>query len=297
MSGAASITAPGLLPVAPAAGELPQQVVDRITGGAKSSFDLGMKLLPHRRREAMRAVYAFCRIVDDIADGDLPAPEKRAALAAWRDEIACLFEGRPESAIGQALLGPVMRYDLPAEEFLLLIDGMEMDAKGPILAPEWEDLERYNRRVAGTVGLLSMRIFGAWRGAPSHDFALSLADALQCTNILRDVEEDAARGRIYLPREALERAGVTPDPATIAADPNLPAARADLAVRTRHSFHRARAAIGLHARLRLAPALAMLGVYEGYLDRMEAQKFAAPPVMGRAEKLRRGLAALLARPA
>jgi presqualene diphosphate synthase len=283
-----------LAPAPPAEGRSPQQVVDRITGQARSSFSLGMKLLSRPRREAMRAVYAFCRVVDDIADGPLPAPEKRAMLADWRDEVARLYAGRPRSAIGRALAGPVARYGLPQPEFLMMIEGMEMDANGPIVAPLLRELSRYNRRVAGSVGLLSMRIFGAWRGDPSHLFALSLADALQMTNILRDVEEDARIGRIYLPREALARAGVAADCATIATDPGLPAARAEIGRLARAAFDRARGAIPRHRRLRLAPALAMLGVYEGYLDRMEALafRFRGPLDMSRGEKFRLGLAAV-----
>lgn len=289
-----------LRPAPPAAGHSPQQVVDRITGQANSSFAVGMKLLSRPRREAMRAVYAFCRVVDDIADGELPAAEKGETLAEWRAEIDRIYRNYPQSAIGRALSGPVARYDLPCDEFLMMIEGMEMDANGPIIAPTQDDLTRYNRRVAGSVGLLSMRIFGAWIGEPSRDFALALADALQTTNILRDVEEDAAIGRLYLPRETLARAGARPSTETIADDPELPAARADLAARARDSFRRARAAIPRHSRLRIAPALAMLGVYEGYLDRMETMdfRFRGPLAMSGAEKLRRGLAAVaLARPA
>ena len=282
-------------PAPPADGSSPQQVVDRITGQAKSSFSLGMKLLARPRREAMRAVYAFCRTVDDIADGPLPAAEKRRMLADWRAEIDRLYAAAPHSAIGRALAGPVARYDLPRDEFLLMVEGMEMDADGPVVAPSEADLARYNRRVAGSVGMLSMRVFGAWAGEPSRDFALSLADALQTTNILRDVEEDARLGRLYIPRETLARAGVPPQPATVADDPNLPAARADLAARARASFRRARAAIPAHSRRRIAPALAMLGVYEGYLDRMEAVRFRfrGPLVISGAEKIRRGIAAVL----
>lgn len=286
-------------PAPPPDGRSPQEIVDGITEQAKSSFSVGMKLLSRPRREAMRAVYAFCRVVDDIADGPLPPAEKSAMLSEWRDEIDRLYENCPQSAIGRALSDPVARYQLPRGEFLLMIDGMEMDAGGPIVAPPEAELTRYNRRVAGSVGMLSMRVFGAWVGDPSKAFALSLADALQTTNILRDVEEDARIGRVYIPRETLERTGVSPSPASIARDPNLPAARADLARRARASFRRARAAIPRHSRLRLAPALAMLGVYEGYLDRMEAARFRfrGPPSMSAGEKLRRGIAGVFARPA
>jgi phytoene synthase len=282
-----------LQPAPPGAGRSPQQVVDRITGQAKSSFSLGMKLLSRPRREAMRAVYAFCRVVDDIADGPLPVEQKRAMLADWRAEVGRLYAGAPRSAIGRALAGSVERYALPRAEFLMMIEGMEMDANGPIVAPSMRQLARYNRRVAGSVGLLSMRIFGAWRGEPSRHFALALADALQLTNILRDVEEDAGLGRIYLPREALARAGVPPDCAGLADDPGLPAARAEIGALARAAFDRARAAIPRHPRLRLAPALAMLGVYEGYLGRMEAMgfRFRGPLEMSRGQKLRLGLAA------
>lgn len=288
----ADITA--LAPAPPADGRSPQQVVDRITGRAKSSFSLGMKLLSRPRREAMRAVYAFCRVVDDIADGTLPADAKRAMLSEWRAEIARLYAGDPRSAIGRALAAPVARYDLPEGEFLMMIEGMELDADGPIVAPTMHELARYNRRAAGSVGLLSMRIFGAWRGEPSRLFALALADALQMTNILRDVEDDAAIGRIYLPREVLAGAGIVADCATIAADPELPAARAELGRLARASFDRARGAIPRHGRLRLAPALAMLGVYEGYLSIMEALafRFHSPLEMSRARKFRLGLAAV-----
>lgn len=284
--------ATSLAPLPPKRGESPQQIVDRITGEAQSSFSLGMKLLSRPRREAMRSVYAFCRVVDDIADGTLPSGEKHVLLAEWRAEIERLYKNRPQSAIGMALIGPIARYNLPSKEFLLMIEGMEMDASGPIIAPPEAELARYNRRVAGTVGMLSMRIFGAWRGAVSEEFTLALADALQVTNILRDVEEDAAIGRLYLPREALARAGVAPQPAMIADDPGLPAVRAELGRRARTSFERARAAIRHHSRFRLAPALAMLGVYEGYLSRMESChfRFQGPLVMSRGEKLRHGLA-------
>ncbi len=283
-----------LAPVPTDAGLDPQVVVDRITGAAQSSFSLGMKLLARPRRRAMRAVYAFCRVVDDIADGDLDASEKHRLLDAWRAEIAALYDGRPVSAVGQALIRPVDAYGLPSEEFLSLIDGMAMDADGPIVAPSRDDLALYTRRVAGTVGMLSMRIFGAWRGDVSRRFALSLADALQLTNILRDVEEDAAIGRLYLPAETLARHGVPADAARVEGHDALPAVCAEIGQEARHAFTAARANIGAHSRVSLAPALAMLGVYERYLDMMEAQNWQRSPAvrLSSLQKLRYGLQAL-----
>ena len=277
-------------------GTSPQQVVDAIAQAAKSSFALGMKLLSRPRREAMRAVYAFCRVVDDIADGDLPAAEKRALLAAWRGEIDRLYAGTPASAIGQALLAPVAAYDLRREEFVLVIEGMEMDADGPILAPSQDRLLAYTRRAAGAVGMLSMRIFGAWRGDVSARFALALADALQLTNILRDVEEDARIGRIYLPAECLAAAGLPADPTALPGNPALPAARAMLAEQARAAFRTAQQLIPAHSRLALIPALAMYGVYRAYFRRMERAGWQAGPAqrMGKLAKLRHGLAGILA---
>lgn len=282
-----------LSPVPGPAGTSPQEVVDRITGAARSSFSLGMKLLSRPRREAMRAVYAFCRVVDDIADGDLPVADKQRMLAEWRAEIAALYGGHPRSAIGQALARPVAAYDLPEAEFLAMIEGMEMDAAGPVVAPDAATLARYTRCVAGSVGLLSMRIFGAWRGEVSERFALALADALQLTNILRDIEEDAEIGRLYLPAGMLAGHGIAPDPAVVANHPALTAICAELGGQARHCFISARREIPQHSRLALAPALAMLGVYEGYLDRMERANWSRPvPPMAGGEKIRRGLVAV-----
>lgn len=288
------MTVTDLSPAPAAHGTTPQEVVDHITDAAKTSFAFGMKLLSRPRREAMRAVYAFCRVVDDIADGDLPVADKRALLAEWRGEIDRLYDGAPQSAIGQALMGPVQRYDLPKGEFQKMIEGMLMDANGPIVAPSLMMLSQYNRCVAGSVGMLSMRIFGAWRGMVSERFALRLADALQLTNILRDVEEDAGIGRIYLPVEILTKQGILADCATMASAPALPEAKAALGERARHSFTEARAEIRSHGRLSLAPALAMLGVYEEYLDQMEAAGFANgfTPQQSKRDKVWNGLGAV-----
>lgn len=241
-----------------------------------TSFMAGMRVLPRARREAMHALYAFCRIVDDIADGDGQAADKRAALDAWEEEIERLFAGRPGTALGRALAAPVARYALPREEFRLVIEGMRMDVDGPVVAPDRERLAAYLRRVAGAVGMLSMRIFGAWRGAPSQRFALALAEGLQLTNILRDVEEDAALGRLYLPADALAAGGVPPDPALAPGHPGLARARAVTGAWARARFEDARAEVAHHARLPLVPALFMMGPYERMLAQMEAAGFAGP---------------------
>ena len=285
-----------LAPLPAAAGTDPQQVADAITARAKTSFATGMRVLSKPRRNAMRAIYAFARVIDDIVDEDWPLAEKHRLLGEWRAEIGRLFAGQPVSAIGQALAGPVARYELPREEFLLLIEGMEMDANGPIVASPMEELRAYTRRVAGTVGILSMRIFGAWMGTQSERAALALGDAFQLTNILRDVEEDAAIGRLYLPREALKAAGVpTEDPAAAVRQPELWRACAEIGRLARADFTAARAAMAGHSRMALAPALLMTGVYEGYLGQMEARGFRrdkGPLTLSKGAKLWRGLVCL-----
>ena len=296
MSAALDALAPRPAP----AGTDPQRVADAITAEARTSFATGMRVLAKPRREAMRAVYAFARVIDDIADEDWPLAEKHRLLGEWRGEIGRLYEGRPASAIGQALAGPVARYGLPQDEFLALIEGMEMDADGPIVAPPMEVLRAYTRRVAGAVGVLSMRVFGAWIGPQSERAALALGDAFQLTNILRDVEEDAAIGRLYLPREALEQTGVpvddfAGDPVAAARHPELWRACAEVGRLARADFTTARVAMAGHSRTALAPALLMTGVYEGYLGQMEARGFrrgGGPVRLSKPAKLWRGLVAL-----
>ncbi|CAK0768703.1 Presqualene diphosphate synthase [uncultured Gammaproteobacteria bacterium] len=242
------------------------QVVSR----SGSSFALGMKVLPPERRHAMFAIYAFCREVDDVADDEGDPAEKLVRLGRWREEIERLYQGRPTVLTTRALAGPVARFALPQGEFLGLIDGMEMDARADIRAPDWATLRLYCRRVAGTVGLLSLPVFGAKVTEADQAFALALADALQLTNILRDVDEDAGRGRLYLPRELLLANGIDPgaELAAILADPALARVCEQVAVVARQRFDDADAALRRTERWRLRPALLMGGIYDGLLHRL-----------------------------
>ena len=243
--------------------------VRQIVAASGSSFVHGMRVLSGKRRAAIFAVYAFCRTVDDIADGPGDPGGKEARLRAWHDEIDAVFRGAPRTAIGTELARAAERFALPRSEFERVLLGMEMDLV-PMVAPDMAVLDRYVRCVAGAVGLLSMRIFGCWCGEPSHRFALSLATAMQLTNILRDVEEDAALGRIYLPREVLAEARVLPEPTAIAANPGLALARRRLGAVARSAFASADAEARHHSRWRLLPALLMMGPYERLLTSMEA---------------------------
>lgn len=258
-----------------------QAHVEAVVARSGTSFGLGMRILPRPRREAMHAVYAFCREIDDIADEPAPLAHKRRELALWRAEIEALFAGRPERPTGQALLGPVARYGLPRQEFLLLIEGMEWDAEGPILAPSWERLRGYCRRVAGAVGMLSMPIFGAAPGSASDRFAIAMGEGLQLANIARDVAEDAAEGRLYLPAELLDAHGVPREPQAALAHSGLQAVRAALGAEARARFQAALKEAPELGWDKVRPALLMYAVYDLSLRAMERDGFnslAKPPV-------------------
>lgn len=242
-----------------------------------SSFRWGMRILPPPRRRAMYALYAFCRVIDDIADepGDLSL--RQARLDGWRAEVGRLYAGEPVTEpIARALAPAIRRYALPRAEFDALIDGMETDLQGRNVAPSMSALQLYCRRVAGAVGLLSVRCFGAHE--PEADsMAIALGEALQLTNILRDLGEDAAEGRLYLPAELLERHGVTArDPEAVIDDPRLPAMCRDLAARARQRYGEAQALISRCDRRAMKPAILMMAGYRALLDRLEDADWREP---------------------
>ena len=206
-----------------------------VARAAGSSFYAAMRILPRAQRDAMFEIYAFCRHVDDIADSDLPRPERLARLEAWRSDIDALYAGSPPARL-KGLAETVRAFSLVRADFLAIIDGMEMDAREDIRAPDLATLDLYCDRVASAVGRLSVRIFGM----PEADgklLAHHLGRALQLTNILRDLDEDAGVGRLYLPREGLIAANIdTADPAAVLADPALAKACAVVVERARAHF-------------------------------------------------------------
>ncbi len=177
-----------------------------ITRRASSNFYYAFMLLPLERRRALYSVYAFCRFIDDIADDDgIKNPPEM--LARWREELGAIFTGRPSRAISRALSENVRRFNLPRRHFEEIIDGVEMDLTRRRYAT-FADLDLYCRRVASAVGLICIEIFG-YRNPSTRLYAERLGIAFQLTNIIRDVGEDAARGRIYLPLEDLARFDVS----------------------------------------------------------------------------------------
>jgi squalene synthase HpnD len=202
--------------------------VHRVVEASGSSFLSAMKILPEERREAMFAIYAFCREIDDIADNPATPGEKITQLKSWRNEIERLYSDDPQYLTPRALKRHVAAFGLEKSDFLDLIDGMEMDAVEDICAPSLEVLDRYCDRVAASVGRLSVQAFGSTEDR-AKKVAYHLGRALQLTNILRDLAEDAERGRLYLPSELLDAHGITErEPQKVLDHPALPLVCQDL---------------------------------------------------------------------
>jgi squalene synthase HpnD len=238
---------------------------------AGSSFFWAMQLLPYQRREAMYALYAFCREVDDIADGDATRALKEVLLSDWRSEIALLYAGRPQRVVARALTEAVHLYGLKCRDFLAIIDGMEMDAEADIRAPTLMQLDLYCERVAVAVGRLSVRIFGEETPAGER-VAAELGRALQLTNILRDLAEDARRHRLYLPREVLQAHGIyATTPSWVLAQPALPDVCRDVAMLAEAHYAAAVEAIAACPRGTMRSAAVMLHIYRALLHQLLAR--------------------------
>lgn len=177
----------------------------KLVRATASNFYYSFLLLPRAQRRAINDVYAFCRLLDDVVDEDQTGRNPYAELKYWRDEIESCYRGSPTSEFGERLLVSIEEFDLPKQPFLDLIDGMEMDLKWHSYQ-SFADLREYCYRAASAVGLICIEIFG-YESARTREYAVNLGLALQLTNILRDLKEDIARGRIYIPLEDLERFG------------------------------------------------------------------------------------------
>jgi 15-cis-phytoene synthase len=241
---------------------------EQITRRAAANFFYGIRLLPRAKRDAMSAVYAFARRVDDIGDGDLGREAKLAALAAEREKLAAIADsgGIVGDPVTVALAHAQRRYNLPLDALELLIDGVELDVRDTRYE-SFDELVHYCRAVAGSIGRLCLAIFNA--GADSDGVA-QLADdlgvAMQLTNILRDVREDHALGRVYLPAEDLRRFGCE-DLATVEPEDAAALVRFE-AARAREWFDRGLGLVDLLDSRSAACVLAMTGIYRSILDRI-----------------------------
>jgi phytoene synthase len=256
---------------------------DHGTAASGSSFYAAMRILPAAQREAMFQIYSFCRKVDDIADSDGPRDERLAALQQWRDDIDALYRGQPPARLAD-YVGSVRHFNLQRADFLAIVDGMEMDVPQDIRAPDLATLDLYCDRVASAVGRLSVRVFGLPEG-DGIQLAHHLGRALQLTNILRDIDEDAGLGRLYLPREWLNDAGITEtDPVKVAADPRVPKVCTPLVERARMHFAKSDEIMARHPRRIVRAPRIMSRYYGSILQRLIARGFAPPRAPVRVSK-------------
>ncbi|KGC31051.1 presqualene diphosphate synthase HpnD [Burkholderia pseudomallei] len=240
-----------------------------------SSFYLAMRILPAEQRDAMFQVYAFCRAVDDIADEGGARAERAAQLDRWRADIDDCYAGKPRASL-VPLAREIGKFGLHRDDFHAMIDGMAMDAAEDICAPDEATLDLYCDRVASSAGRLSVRIFGM-PDEPGRVLSHHLGRALQLTNILRDIDDDAAINRCYLPRELLAREGIAiADPQTIARDPLLPRVCATLVERALHHFAQADAVMDASPRAQVRAPRIMSGAYRLILEAAVARGFAPP---------------------
>ncbi len=249
--------------------------VERIVRNAGTSFYRGMRILPPDRRAAMYGIYAFCRLVDDIADEPAPLEEKRAALTTWRAKIAALAAQKASDATTRVLLVARQKFALREADFLAVIDGMQTDAETTIVAPTWEELDLYCDQVASAVGRLSVRAFGD-TSENADQVAHHLGRALQFTNILRDLAEDAARGRLYLPQNYLREAGIAEFPGPALKDPRLGTVCARLASDAERHFQDASRFMSLCDRRAMRPARIMSATYHAVLVSMQRRGWSPP---------------------
>jgi phytoene synthase len=261
-----------------------------LTRKSASNLALAFILLPREKRDAMSALYAFCRAVDDVADEDsVPVEQRREQLAAWRADLRRACEnGKPEFVLNQEFQPVVQKYRLPFTLLDELIKGCEMDLD-KLRYENYESLELYCHRVASVVGLLSIEIFG-YKNPASRDYAVALGQALQLTNILRDVKTDAARGRIYLPQSELVKFNVGEDEILNSKySGNYFALARSVAERAKHFYQLARKTLPAEDRRAMVAAELMGSVYWQLLQKLEREKFNVfgpqPVKLGKPRKL------------
>lgn len=262
---------------------------ERVAAG--SSFYAAMRILPRAQRDGMFEIYSFCRQVDDIADADGPRDGRQAALQQWRSDLDDIYAGLPPERL-RPLARTIAEFSLDKADFLAVVDGMEMDVVSTIVAPDLQTLDLYCDRVASAVGRLSVKIFGM-----QHDDGIALSHhlgrALQLTNILRDIDEDADIGRVYLPRETLLASGVSPLTPERVRESRLDLACAPLVAQAKEHFAISHGIMKRYPRgVVIAPKI-MAQAYGAILDKLIARGFGTPRPRVRVSKLR--LIALLIR--
>ena len=265
--------------------------IKKIVKRSGTSFFWSMRLLPKAKRNAMYTLYAFCRHIDDIIDSDNTVmSEKIGLIQAWREEMDNIYDRKvPTTDIGRKIYKNCMRFKLPKEEFLRLINSISMDIPNPVQAPNMLQFKEYCRGVAGVPGNLSLRIFGCTDEKIIEELSTALGNALQITNILRDVKEDALANRLYIPRECLLKANIaSTSPADVVVNKNLALAREDLAQMAESEFAKADKLIPLLDKKIARPVKAIRAIYRRYFDIMKKRGWeiiSPKPTISRFDKL------------
>jgi len=250
----------------------PEQYCQDKAASSGSSFYYSFLFLPVKQRQAIIALYAFCREVDDVVDETHDAEVARTQLNWWRDEISRLFHHQPQHPVTRALESVIKDYDLPEEHFLEIIDGMEMDLDFDSY-PTFKELSLYCHRVASIVGIMAAEIFG-FQDRATIKYAHNLGMAFQLTNILRDVHEDLQRGRLYIPLDELGKHQVTlKDLQAGDYTPNVKALLASQAERARHYYQQAFDLLPEQDRYPQRSGLIMATIYQSTLDEIEHDDF------------------------
>jgi len=246
----------------------PDAYCERKAAQSGSSFYYSFLFLPPERRRAIVALYAFCREVDDVVDEVHDPDVARAKLAWWRQEIRATFDGAPQHPVARALQGVVRRYGIEASQLMTVVDGMAMDLDH-VRYVDFAELSRYCDRVAGVVGVMSAQIMG-YTDPATRGYAHDLGIAFQLTNVIRDVGEDAGRGRIYLPQDELARFGVAPS-AVLKREggPGFRELMAFQVGRARQWYDRALGQLPAADRRAQRTGLAMAAIYRTVLDEIE----------------------------
>lgn len=244
------------------------QMVPPSLRAAPSSFYWAMRLLPHDQREAMFEIYSFCRTVDDIADGDLPEDEKIDLLNHWQHRIDDIMDGTEAVAFSDGFSKTIQSYRIDRDDLFAVIDGMKSDAVSKVTMADMKELDIYMDRVASAVGKISNRIFDL-KGEIADDLAVNLGRALQLTNILRDIAEDANDARSYIPLLVLRHHSITSsEPMEILQDENLPHALEYMAALAQEYFSKANENLATLPAKKTRAVRIMKAVYERILNKM-----------------------------
>ena len=251
--------------------DLKKIVRSKIKNGSGRTVFWGMQFLPKAKREALYTLLAFVRHLEDVVESPVALAEKQEILSMWREEMDNIFERRvPATDIGRRIYKNCMRFKLPKAEFLNLVDSISANIDNPLKAPTLKQLSGYCRGVGGMTGSLSLRVFGCTDEQTIRELSTSLGLAVQITNILLNVKEDAQNGRLYIPQELLEKAGISAtDPKSVVVDKNLAAARQELARIAAENYRKVYEILENQEITTARPIRLITDLYRKYFDIME----------------------------